>query len=118
MVHRDHFREIIRECYEVTAILVQKMLDRAREFNSKDLHDEKMISLGKLSAGLAHELNNPASAIERSASLLEDRLDDVERATRALGASQLTDAQLGSMDALRSSCIATRVAGVRSPIEQ
>ena len=45
-----------------------------------------MISLGKLSAGLAHELNNPASAIERSAALLEDRLDEAELAARALGA--------------------------------
>ena len=71
-----------------------------------------------MSAGLAHELNNPASAIERSAALLEDRLEDAERATRALGASRLTDAQLAAVDAVREACLATRVHGVRSPIEQ
>ena len=75
-MHRDHLRELIRECHEITSILVHAMLDRARAFTSSDLHDEKMVSLGKLSAGLAHELNNPASAIERSAALLEDRLED------------------------------------------
>ena len=65
-------RAMIRECHELTSILVHRMLDRARDFTSSELHDEKMVSLGKLSAGLAHELNNPASAIERSAALLED----------------------------------------------
>ena len=49
-----------------------------------------MVSLGKLSAGLAHELNNPASAIERGAVLLADRLDDSERASCDLGASRLS----------------------------
>jgi signal transduction histidine kinase len=117
-VHRDHMRAMIRECHEVTSILVHTMLDRARLFTSSDLHDEKMVSLGKLSAGLAHELNNPASAIERSAALLEERLEDAERATRALGASRLTDAQLAAVDAVRDACLATRVPGVRSPIEQ
>lgn len=117
-VHRDHLREMIRECHEVTSILVHSMLDRARVFTSSDLHDEKMVSLGKLSAGLAHELNNPASAIERSAALLDDRLDDAERATRALGACRLTDGQLQAVDAVREACLATRVEGVRSPIEQ
>ena len=107
-----------RECHEVTSILVHAMVDRARVFTSSDLHDEKMISLGKLSAGLAHELNNPASAIERSAALLEDRLEDAESATRALGAARLTDSQLAAVDAIRESCLATRVQGVRSPIER
>jgi signal transduction histidine kinase len=115
---RDRLGDMIRECHEVTSILVHTMLDRARMFTSSELHDEKMISLGKLSAGIAHELNNPASAIERSAALLDDRLEDAERATRALGAARLTDAQFDAMDAVRQSCIATRVHGVRSPIEQ
>jgi signal transduction histidine kinase len=117
-VHRDHLPAMIRECHQITSILVHSMLDRTRAFTSSDLHDEKMVSLGKLSAGLAHELNNPASAIERSAQLLEDRLEDAERASRALGASRLTDSQLAAVDAIRGACAATRVHGVRSPIEE
>jgi signal transduction histidine kinase len=109
---------MIRDCHEITSILVHKMLDRSRVFTSSGLHDEKMLSLGKLSAGLAHELNNPASAIERSAALLADRLEDAELATRALGASRLTDPQLAAIDAVRASCLATRMAGVLSPIQQ
>jgi len=117
-VPREHLRAMTRECYEITAILVHSMLDRARAFNSSALQDEKMISLGKLSAGLAHELNNPASAIERSAALLEDRLQDSERAARALGAAGLTESQLAVVDEVRESCGATSVRGVRSPIEE
>jgi signal transduction histidine kinase len=117
-IDRDHFGAMIRECHEVTSILVHTMIDRARVFTSSDLHDEKMVSLGKLSAGLAHELNNPAAAIERSASLLEDHLDAAERASRALGAARLSDAQLAAVDAVRASCLASPVHGVRSPIEQ
>ena len=86
VVHRDHLPALIRDCHQVTSILVHTMLDRARVFTSSGLHDEKMISLGKLSAGLAHELNNPVSAIERSAALLMERLADAEVATRTLGA--------------------------------
>lgn len=115
---RAHLRALTHECFEVTSILVRIMLDRARLFTSTDLLNEKMISLGKLSAGLAHELNNPASAIERSATLLEDRLDDTQKATRALGAARLTEAQLAAIDALRASCLATPIHEARSPLEQ
>lgn len=117
-VAAGHFRDLVSDCHEVTSILVHAMVDRARTFTSSDLHDDKMASLGRLSAGLAHELNNPASAIERSASLLEDRLQDAERAARALGAARLTDQQLAAVDAIRESCLGTQVAGVRSPIQQ
>jgi signal transduction histidine kinase len=117
-VHRDQLVEMIRECHELTGLLVHAMLDRARVFTSSGLHDEKMVSLGKLSAGLAHELNNPASAIERSATLLESRLNQAMDAARALGAAQLTPQQLAAADAVSASCLATPVQGVRSPIAQ
>jgi signal transduction histidine kinase len=110
--------DLIRNCHQVTSILVHKMIDRARVFTSSGLHDEKMVSLGKLSAGLAHELNNPAAAIERSAALLDDRLEEAGRASRALGASKLTDVQLAAIDAVRHSCLASHASGVLSPIQQ
>ena len=84
---REHFPELIRACPEITAALVHVMVDRARVFTSSDLHDEKMKSLGKLAAGLAHELNNPASAVVRSAKSLVEGLVEAEEASRALGAA-------------------------------
>ncbi|HWA96111.1 MAG TPA: ATP-binding protein [Terracidiphilus sp.] len=117
-IHRELLQALTRECYEVTAILVRVMLDRARLFNSTDLHNEKMISLGKLSAGLAHELNNPASTIERSAALLVDRIEDTEKTARVLGEARLNDAQLAAIDAVREACLAQQPHAGRSALEQ
>lgn len=117
-IDRDCLRDLILECHETTTLLVHAMLDRARVFTSSELHDEKMISLGRLSAGLAHELNNPVAAIERSATLLEERLDEAQRTSRAIGAAHLTAAQLEAVDRLGITCLTAIARGVRSPIEQ
>ena len=115
---RERLPEMTRVCFQITTILVHLMLDRARLFTSSDLQNEKMISLGKLSAGLAHELGNPTSAIERSVCLLTDRLEDSESAARSLEAARLTDAQLAAVDAIRTVCLAKKPRKPRSPLEQ
>lgn len=117
-IHRADMPEMIRECHELTAILVHVMLDRARHFTSSYLHDEKLVSLGKLAAGLAHELNNPASAIGRSGRELRDALVRLDEASRRLGAAALTGDELAALEKVREACSAGGIRSVASPLEQ
>lgn len=73
-LHRDLFPELISTCHDITEALVHNMTDRVRDFTKFQQQNDKMMALGKLSAGLAHELNNPSAAIVRSAQELKKTL--------------------------------------------
>jgi signal transduction histidine kinase len=70
----EKFREMISQHFELTQALVHVMTNRVRSFTSLQQQNEKMMALGKLSAGLTHELNNPAAAIVRSSDTLMEHL--------------------------------------------
>jgi signal transduction histidine kinase len=114
--HTD-IREMIRECYEFTALCVHEMLDRARDFKIHDLQREKLASLGVLSAGLAHELNNPSSALARSAKELAACRADLATSARALGAAGLAPTQRAAVDVLEEAHD-TAAADLRSPLDR
>jgi signal transduction histidine kinase len=117
-VPRLHVAAMPFECPNVTAALVHVMVDRVRAFKSSDLQVEKMASLGKLAAGLAHELNNPASAAARSAQLVSEALTELDEAARALGAAQLVPNEVELIDLVRSRCLAVPTTSVLSPLER
>lgn len=73
-LHRDQFPELVQKNYELTQGMVQIMTTRVRTFTRQTLQNEKMMALGKMSAGLAHELNNPSAAIARSSKELVEMM--------------------------------------------
>ncbi len=60
------FPEMLQRMPVLAERLVWIMSDRVRETTKQDQQRDKLIALGKLSAGLAHELNNPAAAASRT----------------------------------------------------
>src|ERR1035438_6292987 len=79
------FPELVQKMPELTQRLVAMMSDRIREATRTEQQRDRLAGLGKLSAGLAHELNNPASAAKRAASQLRDILKRIKDASHDLG---------------------------------
>ncbi len=83
-LHQSHFDDMLRMAPVLGPRLVSVMTDRVRESTRIVQQREKMMALGQLSAGLAHELNNPAAAVRRSADILADQLARLPELTRLL----------------------------------
>ena len=73
-MHKEHFPALEHLNPDLIQRLIGYMTERARAFATTQLQHEKVSALGKLAAGIAHELNNPASAIDRISCELEKRL--------------------------------------------
>jgi len=99
------FPELVQKMPELTKRLVGLMSDRIRETTRIEQQRDRLAALGKLSAGLAHELNNPASAAKRAASQLRGILKRIKDASHELGARELTSAQKAEIEKLETSLI-------------
>ena len=97
------FPELTQRMPELTQRLVGVMSDRIREVTRIEQQRDRLAALGKLSAGLAHELNNPASAAKRAASQLRDLLKRIRDASHELGRRELTSAQKVEIERLEAS---------------
>src|SRR5271167_3687004 len=99
------FPDLIQKMPELTKRLVGLMSDRIRETTRMEQQRDRLASLGKLSAGLAHELNNPAAAAKRAASQLRDILIRVRNASLELGRRVLTPEQRAEIENLETAFV-------------
>ena len=97
------FPELIQKMPVLTQRLVGLMSDRIREVTRLEQQRDRLASLGKLSAGLAHELNNPASAAKRAAGQLRHMLKKIRDASVELGKRDLSAAQKLEIEKLEAS---------------
>ncbi len=73
-IHKNHFHELEQLNPDFIQRLIGYMTERARVFATTQMQQEKVSALGKLAAGIAHEMNNPAAAIDRISEELGKRL--------------------------------------------
>lgn len=116
-LHKDRFWEMMERMPEVGQRLVARMTDRVRESSRLDQQREKMLALGKLSAGLAHELNNPAAAIRRGASDLRERFGMLMPLVSRLVGHGLSPDQVEAARAAFRTCVAP-TPGTQSALER
>ena len=96
------FPELVQRMPELATRLVGLMSDRIRETTRVEQQRDRLASLGKLSAGLAH---NPASAAKRATSQLRQILKKIKDASHELGRRNLTTEQRSEIEALEASFI-------------
>jgi signal transduction histidine kinase len=99
------FPELVHKMPELAKRLVGLMSDRIRETTRLEQQRDRLAALGKLSAGLAHELNNPASAAKRATSQLRVILKKIKDASLELGRRALSPDQKAEIEKLENAFI-------------
>ena len=98
---RSRFDELLEHVPVLRERFVWLLLDRVRDATRRDAQVEKLVALGTLSAGIAHELNNPSAAVIQALSDGRRRLDERGGLTAALLEAGLTPEVVRRLEAVR-----------------
>ena len=108
--------QLIAACPPVAEVIVPALAARRQIVVAQEHHREKLAALGRMAAGLAHELNNPAAAVRRAVAQLGEAMAGAQTAADRLNTAPLGDAERASLERLRADGFAAQPA--LSPLER
>lgn len=101
-IRGEIFRQLLAQRSSAAMAILHTVSKRLRQNEAMLRQNEKMAALGTLSAGLAHELNNPASAVRRSADQLRSELLQWTQLSLDLNHLDLTADQIEILNGLKA----------------
>jgi signal transduction histidine kinase len=112
--------EVLRErtsaWFPLGGHLIRGLYGTARSIESTARQRESLVTLGRLSAGLAHEINNPSAAATRAVDALEVACQTLLSSLGRLARNEISAQQFTALDALRLE-IELRVGAVPDPLD-
>ncbi|RYE86976.1 MAG: cyclic nucleotide-binding domain-containing protein, partial [Hyphomicrobiales bacterium] len=105
------FGRLLEQRPETAATLLRTVVGRLRSTEASLVQADKLASLGTLAAGLAHELNNPAAAIQRSCEYLNEAFEAWRSRTVELSMLSMSPVErqnIGKLEESISACAAAR----------
>jgi len=118
VVDAESFGERIREWFPMAMHLLEGLMLGMRNSQSMIAGRERLLSLGRLSAGLTHELNNPAAAAVRATSALRERVSKMRRKLAHLASADVDSEALMALTELQETAVERMVKAEKlSPIE-
>jgi signal transduction histidine kinase len=100
-VPAEVLRQWINSWFPFGGHLIAGLYRTARSIESTARQRESLVRLGTLAAGLAHEINNPASAATRAVGALETACQALLSSLRELADHEISSGQFAAVDALR-----------------
>jgi signal transduction histidine kinase len=100
-VPAEVLRRWINSWFPFGGHLIAGLYRTARSIESTARQRESLVRLGTLAAGLAHEINNPASAAARAVGALETACQALFSSLRELADDEISSGQFAAVDALR-----------------
>lgn len=99
-IHQAQLDQLLNTSSSAARAMLHTVLARWRATEAIVHQSEKMAQLGTMTAGIAHELNNPAAAVKRSSGQLQQTMSELDKAQAQLAGLELSDAQQGRLKTL------------------